>query len=196
MSGFARRVRRKLVTSTIAAHLSADPQDRFPGGPRVRPARWAQPVIGTGLENLHRVDDSLYRSGHPEASDLPTLRALGIRSIASLREYHDDDPAFAEAGIHLARYKLATGSVQDHLAEVLRGIRDLPKPLLVHCWHGSDRTGFLVAGYRIAFQEWTSRDAAEEFALGDYGYHAKTFPHIVKHLLGLDEAALREAARS
>ena len=45
-------------------------------------------------------------------------------------------------------------------------------PFLVHCQHGADRTGLVVAMYRIVFQGWTKEDAIAEMVDGGFGYHS------------------------
>jgi len=83
--------------------------------------------------------------------------------------------------------KFATGSItQDQLIEALAIIRDAKGPLLVHCWHGSDRTGAVIAAYRIVFQNWTKEQALDELKNGGFGYHAKIYPNIVDLINGLD----------
>ncbi len=155
--------------------------------PKARPANWAQPVLNSSIGNLYKVSDDLYRSEQVGANDLPDLRALGIRTIYNLRHHHDDSQKLAKAGITLLSHELNAGSVtaQD-LKEILEDIRKAPKPVLVHCWHGSDRTGFVVAGYRVAFQKWSKEAAAEELRSGGYGYHARTYPNVIKTLLAAE----------
>ena len=43
--------------------------------------------------------------------------------------------------------------------------------VLVHCYHGSDRTGATIAMYRIIFENWSIEDAAKEMKQGGYGFH-------------------------
>ena len=122
-----------------------------------RPAEWAQPVAGCALGNFYRISDELYRSKQPEPADLPELKRVGIRTVLSLRHYHHDARAFEEAKIGSVQYQMDAGSVSvAELIAVLKLIRDAQKPVLVHCWHGSDRTGFVVAGYRMVFMNWTA----------------------------------------
>jgi hypothetical protein len=63
--------------------------------------------------------------------------------------------------------------------------------VLVHCWHGSDRTGFFVAGYRIICQGWSREAALEELQRGGFGFHAFWYPNIVRCLAGLDVEEVR-----
>lgn len=82
------------------------------------------------------------------------------------------------------------------LVNALRVLHDAPKPVLVHCWHGSDRTGAVVAAYRIVFQDWTPAAAADEFQHGGFGYHERWFPHLVSLLTTLDVAEVRRRVRA
>jgi protein tyrosine/serine phosphatase len=40
----------------------------------------------------------------------------------------------------------------DEIKQSLEIIKNAPKPILIHCWHGSDRTGVVAASYRIIKQ--------------------------------------------
>ncbi len=161
---------------------------------KVRPADWAQPVLNSTLDNFFRVSDDVYRSEQPKKKQVPELKTLGIRTLLSLRGYREDDKAFAEAGITLVRLPKNAGSLSvTDLVEVLKEVKTAEKPVLIHCWHGSDRTGFVVAGYRMVFQNWTRERAIEELRDGGYGYHAATYPNIVKELEKLDLPALKKA---
>ena len=84
----------------------------------------------------------------------------------------------------------------DDLVSGLRLLRDAPKPVLVHCWHGSDRTGSLVAAYRIVFQDWTREAALDELRHGGFGYHERWFPNIIKLFEALDPAELRRRVKA
>lgn len=161
--------------------------------PRERPATWAAPVINTSLENLYRVSADLYRCEQPEKKDIPDLKAIGIQSILNLRRYNSDPKALTEAGfVPLLQRMEADDLVAEDLVAALRIIRDAPKPVLVHCWHGSDRTGSVVAAYRIVFQNWTPAAALDELRFGGYGYHEKTFPNIIALFEQLDATDVRK----
>lgn len=161
-------------------------------GPQLRPETWAKPVIGSSVGNLYQVSGDLYRSEQPGAGDIPDLQHLGIQTLVNLREYHQDGEAFRRAGVSLLRHPMAAGSVsQSDLVAVLRQIQAARKPVLVHCWHGSDRTGFVVAGYRIIMQGWSKADAIDELRRGGFGYHERTYPNVKKALENLDVEAVR-----
>lgn len=154
-----------------------------PDGPRVRPADWAQPVIGSQIGNFFRVSDDLYRSEQPDKEDVKDLLALGIRSVLSLRQYHNDTSVAANSPLKLYHVEMDAANLKpEELKAALALIRQADKPLLVHCWHGSDRTGVVVALYRMVFQAWSREKAIDEFMNGGYGYHKTAFPGILEFL--------------
>lgn len=162
--------------------------------PKVRPVEWAQPVIGSTLENCYRVSADLFRSEQPGKGDIPDLKALGVRSLINLTQVRGAAAAFEQNGFHLVHQPMSAGSASvSDLVAVLRQLRAVEKPALVYCWHGSDRTGFIVAGYRMVFQDWTPETAIEELRLGGFGFHGSTYPNIIRTLQEMDIAAVKKA---
>ena len=177
-----------LLTAVLSATVFAAEQT-----PRTRPSEWATPIVNTTLGNCFRVSDDLYRCEQPEEKHIPQLRALGIRAILNLRRYHTDPQGLEKAGFSLLIRKMEADELT--LADLVAGLklfRDAPKPVIVHCWHGSDRTGSLVAAYRIVFQNWTREAALDELRNGGFGYHESWFPNIIKLFETLDVEALRK----
>ncbi len=161
---------------------------------RLRPEMWAIPVIGTELNNIYRVDEHLYRSEQPNDEAFPLLAAFGIQKILNLREFHTDDDEAGKTELKLHQLKLRTGKVtENQLIEALRIIKSSKGPLLVHCWHGSDRTGTVVATYRIVEQGWSKQQAMTN---GGYGYHASIFPNLVELINGLNVERMKAALNS
>ncbi|WP_347260848.1 tyrosine-protein phosphatase [Rudaea sp.] len=141
----------------------------------MRPAHWAQPLTGAGVENLYHLSDTLYRSAQPRSSDVPALVGLGIRTVVSLRAFNGDERRFADSGIALVRFRINTWDIDD--AEVARALATMVAaqrlgPVLVHCWHGADRTGVVCAAYRMVVEGWDKADARAEMFDGGFGYHA------------------------
>lgn len=162
--------------------------------PRVRPESWARPIIGTHLDNLFLVDNGVYRSKQPKDDDIDDLRSLGIKEVLSLREYHDDRDYITDTRFHLHRIKIDTAEITEgQIIEALKIIKNKQGPILIHCWHGSDRTGVIVATYRIIFNNWTKSQALDEMVNGGYGYHASVYPGLVKLVEGLDIERIRQA---
>jgi len=160
----------------------------------VRPADWATPVAGVPVKNCYKVTDDIYRSAQPEAETADSLKKMGIKSILNLRHYHNDSEGFTKSGIILCDCSMNAGSASvKELTEALKIIQNAPKPILIHCWQGSDRTGFVIAGYRMVIQGWSAEKAIDELRNGGYGYHESEFPNIMKTLRNMDVQAVRKA---
>ena len=59
--------------------------------PADRPADWATPLSRPGLLNLHQVADNLYRGAQPTEVGFLELKAMGIKTVINLRNFHDGD---------------------------------------------------------------------------------------------------------
>ncbi len=105
--------------------------------------------------NFYKVDDALYRANHPGFRVLSRARDLGIRSVLSLRGDAQNTPNIIEReacdrlGLELRFIRMRTSVLpqRDVLLELIALLRDMPKPLLVHCKSGADRTGLAVTLY-------------------------------------------------
>ena len=86
---------------------------------------------------------------------------------------------------------IVTWSVEDeNIMDALKVLRDAPKPVLIHCRHGADRTGLIVAMYRVVFQNWSKGCALNELMNGDFGYHS-IWGNIPKELESADIDAIK-----
>jgi protein tyrosine/serine phosphatase len=160
---------------------------------RVRPAEWAQPMLGSELENFYRLNDEVYRSQQPDAEEMAELEATGFKSVLNLREYHSDEDEAKGRRLKLYRVPVNAGDIDDaFVLEALRAIAQAEKPILIHCWHGSDRTGVVAAMYRMVFEQWPREMAIDEFVNGGFGYHASFYPNIERYLERVDVEAVRQ----
>ena len=157
-----------------------------------RPAYWAQPVDGVHLRNFWQVTPDLYRSSYPDdVQDANDLHNIGIATVINLRAYVDSEEEIRHGGFITHRYKMNAGSVsRDDLRNVLRLILDSPKPVLIHCWYGADRTGFIIAGYRVVCQGWNKEEAIREMRLGGFNFH-DNFVNIANVIRTIDVTAMR-----
>lgn len=161
----ARRVLVLLVAVVLASVLNVE-------GAR-RPAHWARPIASDNLRNFYQLDDRVYRSGQPDRKGFEELQRRGILTILNLRDNHSDDRKAKGLGLNLHRVEMEAGDIRmDDMIAALRIIRSSNGPVLIHCWHGSDRTGAVSALYRIVFQNWTKEQAIDELKNGGYGYHS------------------------
>ncbi len=143
--------------------------------------------------NFHVVSDDLARSGQPNRKSAQVLEEAGFKTILNLRYRINDRWELKNTNIKEVRLKLKAQNLSfDDMVEALTLIRDAEKPVLVHCLHGSDRTGCVVACYRMVFQDWSRERAIEEFLQDEFGYNYRWFPNIIAFLKTVDVNALKE----
>lgn len=152
----------------------------------------AAPVQIKDAKNCYRLSPELYRSGQPGDDGFKALEKLGLKSVLNLREYHSDTDEAEDTGLRLYRMKLAAGKVtREDLMNCLLIISSAPKPILVHCWHGSDRTGIVCAAYRIVMQDWTPEKALEELMDERFGHHRSYYSNLAELIRTTDWKAFK-----
>lgn len=160
-----------------------------------RPETWARPVELEGVPNLNRVSPQLYRSAQPTPEGMRNLKRLGIITVVNLRSFHTDRDEIGD--LDLGREHIFMKAWHPEREEVVRFLRIVndPKhtPVLVHCQHGADRTGAMVAIYRIAVQGWTKEEALREMTEGGFGFH-EVWQNLPRWVDDLDVEAIREEA--
>lgn len=168
-----------------------------------RPENWASPVAASpGLPNLHRVNSSLYRSAQPTVEGfvfLGTQTSLAnsdrpIKTVVSLRAFNEDAPLVPETSeLRLEQIRFKTWHPEDEDVVKFLRIATTPamQPVLVHCQHGSDRTGTMVAIYRIAYEGWTKAQATDEMINGGFGFHPM-WQNLLRYIEELDVNAIKQ----
>jgi protein tyrosine/serine phosphatase len=138
-----------------------------------RPKTWAQPVELEGVSNLYRVSDKLYRGNQPSPRGMQNLKNLGLKTIINLRSFHSDRDEIAGTGLSYEHiYMKAWHPEEKEVVRFLKIVTDPRRaPVLVHCQHGADRTGTVIAVYRIAVQGWSKAEAIREMTGGGFGFH-------------------------
>jgi len=162
--------------------------------PRLRPDAWATPILSSEFDNWYKVDDLVYRSEQPDADGMRELSRLGIKRVLNLRNFHSDDDELEESGIDMTLYRVdmqAENITDDEVIAALRAIQAAETPIVVHCWHGSDRTGTVIAMYRIIVQGWSREAALDELINGNYGYHS-LYKSIPKYIMSVDLDLIRD----
>jgi tyrosine-protein phosphatase SIW14 len=138
------------------------------------------------LPNFHQVNAQLYRGAQPHDDEgIRQLARLGIKTIINLRGEDDRTRAeqrAAEAlGLHYFNIPLPglsrppTEKVEQVLALINASAN---QPVFVHCHHGEDRTGVIVAVYRITHDHWTSERAkaeAKSYGMNRFQFGMKDF---------------------
>lgn len=166
------------------------------------PAAWARPITGVeGLPNFHQVTPALYRSAQPlkegfaylAKQEAPVPGGSPIKTVLSLRAFHEDASIVPAAPT--LRYKQIRFNTwhpeNEDIVKFLR-IATTPtlQPVLVHCLHGSDRTGTMVALFRIVVQGCSKEAALTEMTRGGYGFHP-LWQNLRRYVMQLDVESLK-----
>ena len=131
------------------------------------PALAGSPV--QGINNFYQVDEHVYRGAQPTTEGFKYLATIGIKTVLDLRE--DGERATAEAqlvtslGMQYVNVAM-TGLTPPTLAEITRILALLEDGtagvVFVHCMRGADRTGAVIAAYRIDHDHWDNSRALKE----------------------------------
>jgi len=134
---------------------------------------WGKPCDDCmpGVHNFSRVSDRLWRGSQPDTKDPDVFRKLaaaGVKTVINLRHDHDDYPALKGTNLHYLWVPMrAFQPREDEVVMVLAGLRRAladPSlwPVYVHCAEGKDRTGYVIASYRIIEEQWDADSAIQE----------------------------------
>lgn len=137
------------------------------------------------LKNIHKVDAGVYRGSQPDDKTFKQLENTSIKEILNLRRYNSDNDEAKNTTLKLHHVKMRAEAInEDHLLNALKIIKNRDGDILIHCWHGSDRTGAVVAMYRIIYQNWTKEEAINELKNGEYGYHGiyRNIPKLINKI--------------
>lgn len=167
------------------------------GGEPDRSARWATPIKLAGVNNLHKINDNLYRSEQPSEQGMINLDKMGIKTVINLRPFHSDKSIIKGTKLSIEEINVSAWHIEDEdVIKVLKIIRRKENgPFLIHCQHGADRTGAMSAMYRIVEQGWSKDEAIKEMVEGGYGFHA-IWLNIIDYVKKADiEKIQKEAAK-
>jgi hypothetical protein len=110
------------------------------------------PLDGRTLARFDRVAEGVYRSSQPSGGELAWLQNdYGVKSVLKLNYGFD----YAPPGVTVYSHPLdplllpSAGEIE----RILDEIDAAAKPILIHCTHGEDRTGLIVALYKIRHGE-------------------------------------------
>lgn len=122
-----------------------------------------------GLPNFHKVDDHVYRGAQPTPEGFRNLANLGLKTVVDLRGPEHSEAAekkiVEEDGMRYVSIPMRGMSTptDKQISDALKLMNDPASgPVFVHCRRGADRTGAVIACYRISHDHWDTARAQDE----------------------------------
>lgn len=171
-----RRTTRKasvyLIALVLCSVACGDPQNRADEAHPI-----AEKVRVAGVQNFGQVTPNLYRGAQPTTKGFESLAKMGVNIVVDLRDGSEgkfEEQVVTQSGMKFVAIPWTCTKPQDDVfAKFLTVLRDNPeKKVFVHCHVGIDRTGMMIASYRMSEQGWTADEALREMrAFGFSTFH-------------------------
>jgi protein tyrosine/serine phosphatase len=126
-----------------------------------------------GIKNFYQVDQNVYRGAQPTADGFKYLAKIGVKTVIDLRaadqRSDSEETIVTAAGMKYVNVPM-TGLAAPTEAEIGRILGILEGnhgeldqgAVFVHCKRGADRTGVVIASYRIDHDGWDNAHALSE----------------------------------
>ncbi len=151
----------------------------------------------TSIANFSVVSANLVRGAQPPIAALPFLKAAGVKTIINLRNepilVAQEAGAAKRAGLNYVNIPMAVFETptKQQLQKFLSTV-DKDGPVFVHCQKGEDRTGTMVAVYRIGRENWDASRAYQEMtAMGFKTYLGSLSGAVFDYSASLGRSARR-----
>ena len=123
-----------------------------------------------GVPNFHQVNERIYRGAQPTGEGFLALARMGIKTIVDLRrepEQFQAEQRMVEAlGMRFLSVPMTLHApTNQQISRVLEELNSSAGPVFVHCQGGRDRTGTVIACYRMSHDGWDSKEALTEAKL-------------------------------
>ena len=120
------------------------------------------------IKRFHQVNEQVYRGAQPSYQGFEALAAMGVKTVVDLRheatQFIQEQRIVESLGMKFLSVPMTMGApTDDQITRVLHQLDAFGAgPVFVHCRGGKDRTGTVIACYRIAHDHWESGPALAE----------------------------------
>lgn len=121
---------------------------------------------------ISKVTTNLYRGSRITEKDMPELRKLGITCIINLEKHSafsvlDDKIACRRLkadffNLPMNEWKRPTKFILQSYVTCIELLLQYGYKIYLHCKHGRDRTGFVIAAFREIIENWSFKEAYKE----------------------------------
>ena len=159
---------------------------------------FATPATVQGVGNFQKVNDHIYRGAQPTDEGFRNLAKLGIKTVIDLRELDDrsraEEKSVTAAGMQYIGVPMKGMQTPSDASvhKVLAMLEDSSTgPIFVHCKRGADRTGNVIACYRVEHDHWTNDRALIEAKSMGMSFFERAIQHYV---IAYQPRSLQDAA--
>jgi protein tyrosine/serine phosphatase len=148
---------------------------------------WSQTKGAAGLPNFGTVTATLFRGAQPSDAGFSSLKKMGVGIVVNFREERGETArekseveslGMKYVGIPWSGHDDPTSAQVVQFLDLVRG--NPQTKIFVHCQAGADRTGTMVAAYRILMQHKSLQDVVKE--MHAYHYHHFFLPHLEQYV--------------
>jgi protein tyrosine/serine phosphatase len=137
------------------------------------------------LPNFSEVNSNLFRGGQPKEEGIKQLAKMGVKTFINLRGEDDlskkekkwvQDSGMKFIGVSLNNWFKPKDADIEKIIAMIDNAEN--QPVFVHCQRGADRTGTVIAVYRMTHENWTAKEAnkeAKEFGFGWWQFWMKDY---------------------
>ncbi len=138
---------------------------------RPRPGESAEKIGKELVPRFGEITPTLFRGAQPRKHAFETLANMGIQIVVDLRgDRRSEREEVTRLGMLYVPMHWECSFPKDKIfAQFLTLLRKNPgKKVFVHCRVGDDRTGMMIAAYRMAEESWSAKRAKDE--MESYGF--------------------------
>jgi protein tyrosine/serine phosphatase len=121
-----------------------------------------------GIRNFSQVDTRVYRGAQPTEDGIKYLAQIGVKTVIDLRaadERSEAEEKMVDAsGMKYVNIPMSgrTAPTEEQISRILGILESDQGAVFVHCKRGADRTGVVIASYRIDRDGWDNARALSE----------------------------------
>ena len=140
------------------------------------------------MYRVYKVEEGIWRGPRLTREELETLNPASVINLENDHRAVCDEEIYCKSK-NIRFYNIPMSEMfapsQRKLIDGVVKLDCVQKPVYIHCLHGVDRTGFVIAAYRMLLQYWSLEKAYQECL--DYGHNVFWYWWWKRSLIKLDK---------